>query len=102
MLHAVWTAGAMLGWVTVGLAAVRARCLLVGHDDGFAREPKRLFLRCAACGRRTTGWAISTSAPRASSRLRGQTAPMPAARADVFPHPARALQLVRENRDKAG
>ena len=63
ILRGVWAVGATLGHLTVGLAAVRTHCLLAGHDDGFAREPNRLFLRCATCGRRTNGWAIATSAP---------------------------------------
>jgi hypothetical protein len=36
----------------------RLRCLVFGHDDTLAREPKRLFLRCDLCGRQTRGWTI--------------------------------------------
>ncbi len=41
----------------------RLRCLILGHEDAFARQPRRLMLRCAACGRETVGWAIGPSAP---------------------------------------
>ena len=41
----------------------RLRCLILGHDDSFAREPRRLMLRCEACGRETAGWAIGGGGP---------------------------------------
>jgi hypothetical protein len=44
----------------------RLRCLVVGHDDAFARGPKRLFLRCDTCGRETPGWTIGP--PQAAVR----------------------------------
>ena len=45
----------------------RLRCLL-GHEDTFAREPRRLRLRCTVCGRQTVGWAIGPgTAPVATS-----------------------------------
>ena len=72
--RAVYSAGAILRHVAVRLAAVRVHCLLFGHDDGFAREPNRLFLRCGECGRSTRGWAIATSAPRVAAQLPGQNA----------------------------
>jgi hypothetical protein len=68
-LRAVGLARETLRQFTVGLAAVRMRCLLFGHDDRIAREPNRLLLRCDECGRRTPGWAIATSAPRRDARL---------------------------------
>jgi hypothetical protein len=71
-LRAVYWAGAILRHVAVRLAAVRVHCLLFGHDDGFAREPNRLFLRCGECGRSTRGWTIATSAPRVAAQLPGQ------------------------------
>jgi hypothetical protein len=40
------------------LLHLRVRCLLVGHEDTFRREPHRLFLRCAVCGRATRGWQV--------------------------------------------
>jgi hypothetical protein len=43
---------------------LRLRCLLLGHEDGFAREPDRLRLRCARCGRATAGWAIGPGTSR--------------------------------------
>jgi len=43
----------------------RLRCLIMGHEDAFARRPHRLMLRCAACGRETVGWAIGPAAPTA-------------------------------------
>lgn len=51
------------GWVY----PTRWGCLLVGHDDQLAREPRRLFLRCGACGRCTRGWAIGTNPPRVTA-----------------------------------
>lgn len=41
----------------------RLRCLILGHEDAFARAPHRLMLRCGTCGRETIGWAIGPSAP---------------------------------------
>ena len=68
------------------LAAVRAatrrglrfriRCLLMGHEDSFKRQPRRLMLHCATCGRQTVGWAIGPgtlavmAAPRTSPQRR--------------------------------
>jgi len=56
--------------MTGGIAAIarrglrfRLRCLFMGHEDAFARQPHRLMLRCAACGRETAGWAIGPSGP---------------------------------------
>jgi hypothetical protein len=46
----------------------RLRCLLFGHDDTLAREPRRLFLRCDLCGRQTRGWTIGPP-PEAAGRL---------------------------------
>jgi hypothetical protein len=68
-LRAVGLARATLRQFTVGLAAVRMRCVLFGHDDRIARELNRLLLRCDECGRRTPGWAIATKAPRLDARL---------------------------------
>ncbi len=57
-------------------ASQRFGCIasLFGHDDGFAREPNRLFLRCGECGRSTCGWAIASSAPRVAAQLPVQNA----------------------------
>jgi hypothetical protein len=41
----------------------RIRCLLLGHEDSFARQPRRLMLRCATCSRETVGWAIGPGTP---------------------------------------
>jgi hypothetical protein len=41
----------------------RLRCLILGHEDSFAREPRRLMLRCGTCGRETVGWTIGPGAP---------------------------------------
>jgi hypothetical protein len=41
----------------------RLRCLILGHEDTFARQPRRLMLRCATCGRETVGWAIGPGVP---------------------------------------
>jgi hypothetical protein len=46
---------------------VRLRCLLLGHEDSFGREPHRLMLRCTACGRETVGWSIGRGAPVVSA-----------------------------------
>lgn len=45
----------------------RLRCLILGHEDAFGREPHRLMLRCTACGRETVGWAIGPGAPAMST-----------------------------------
>ncbi len=56
--------------VVVGLRSLarrgvrfRLRCMVLGHDDSFLREPQRLSLRCTACGRETAGWSIGPGAP---------------------------------------
>jgi hypothetical protein len=78
-LRAIWVAGGTLCQVTVGL--VRLHCLVFGHDDGFAREPNRLFLRCGDCGRTTRGWVIASSVPRVTAPvLRRSLALTPAGR----------------------
>jgi hypothetical protein len=41
----------------------RLRCLILGHEDSFGRQPHRLMLRCTACGRETAGWSIGRDAP---------------------------------------
>ena len=51
----------------------RLRCLIMGHEDAFARQPHRLMLRCAACGRETVGWAIGPGAPTAAVATRHAT-----------------------------
>jgi hypothetical protein len=53
----------------------RLRCLMLGHDDSFAREPRRLMLRCAACGRETPGWPIGPD--RAVPRTARPASPSP-------------------------
>ena len=52
---------------------LRLRCLILGHEDSFGREPHRLMLRCTACGRETVGWSIGRGAP--ASMASGQTSP---------------------------
>jgi hypothetical protein len=49
------------------------RCLILGHEDSFGREPHRLMLRCTACGRETAGWSIGRNPPVAMAT--GQTSP---------------------------
>ena len=51
----------------------RLRCLILGHEDAFARHPYRLMLRCAACGRETAGWAIGPGASTAAVVTRPAT-----------------------------
>jgi hypothetical protein len=51
------------------LRLVSVRCLMIGHDDLLAREPHRLFLRCAECGRCTRGWVIGTNPPRVTAPI---------------------------------
>ena len=56
----------------------RLRCLILGHEDSFGREPHRLMLRCTACGRETVGWPIgrSTSGALATVQMApGRTTP---------------------------
>ena len=50
----------------------RLRCLMFGHDDTLAREPRRLFLRCELCGRQTCGWTIGPP-PGTAQRLVSST-----------------------------
>lgn len=41
----------MWNWIT---------CYLSGnHEFGIACEPGEIFLRCAHCGKRSAGWALS-------------------------------------------
>jgi hypothetical protein len=47
----------------------RLRCLLGGHSDYLAREPRRLFLRCVDCGRCTRGWVIGLDPPRVTAPI---------------------------------
>jgi hypothetical protein len=56
----------------------RLRCLILGHDDSFGRQPRRLLLRCTACGRETVGWDIGPgAAPPAAPRIApDRTAPL--------------------------
>ncbi len=51
------------------------RCLIFGHDDQLGREQHRLFLRCADCGRCTSGWVIGTNAPRMTAPVARRVAP---------------------------
>jgi len=61
------------GWYRRAFTALRAavrrslrfrlRCLIFGHEYSFARQPHRLMLRCASCGRETVGWAIGPGTP---------------------------------------
>jgi len=43
---------------------MRLQCLVHGHQDLWNREPRRVFLRCAECGRETPGWTLDLPAPR--------------------------------------
>jgi hypothetical protein len=58
----------------------RLRCLILGHEDSFAREPRRLMLRCATCGRETVGWAIGPGAPVVTAPRRESPSRMAAGR----------------------
>jgi hypothetical protein len=75
-LRAVCFAGAAMHHATLGLGAVRLRCLLAGHDDRFKRLPDRLSLRCEECGRVTRGWAIATNAPRLTAPIINRKPPL--------------------------
>ena len=66
-------AGASLRTLARRGVQFRLRCLLLGHEDSFGREPHRLRLRCTACGRETVGWPIGRST--AGARITAQTAP---------------------------
>ena len=81
---------------------LRVRCVLLGHDDTFARAPHRLFLRCAVCGRETSGWSIGRAGSSPSER--GTTAdarvprlPLEAPAGSVWAHWRKARGL-REGR----
>jgi hypothetical protein len=69
-LRAIAMAGAGLRAGLAALGAIRVRCLLGGHDDAFAREPHRLYLRCRECGRSTHGWAVGGHPAPVSYRSR--------------------------------
>lgn len=81
----------------------RLRCLILGHEDAFARQPRRLMLRCGACGRETVGWAIGPNGPvptpaLASSSVR-RAAPFDTA-VRVGPWTLRGGKGRRERRDR--
>jgi hypothetical protein len=94
-LRVVRSAGAMVRHLAVGLTVVRMHCLLFGHDDGFAREPHRLFLRCGECGRSTRGWAIASSVPRVAAQVPVQNARASVQR-DLSPRSSPTLRLLRK------
>jgi hypothetical protein len=66
---------------------------MIGHDDQLAREPYRLFLRCAECGRCTRGWVIGANPPRVTAPIVSRAASRAArsSRADVHRQVATAL-----------
>lgn len=71
----------MLNELLRAFSPARFRCLLLGHDDTLAREPKHLFLRCDRCGRQTRGLTIGPPpgtaerlAPRFRTRRSANTA----------------------------
>ncbi len=101
-LSAVWFAGAAVHHATLGLGAVRLRCLLVGHDDRFKREPDRLYLRCEECGRMTRGWAIATNAPPHTAPLIARKAPIVPFRSTAPHADSPTLHLVRDQRRGVG
>jgi len=101
-LRAVRFAVSALRHFTLGRAVTRMRCLVIGHDDGLAREPKRLYLRCAECGRSTRGWAIATTSPRLTAPV---TVRKPLVRDVPREHARRhapALRVLRKEPDEAG
>jgi len=51
------------------LRVFRLRCLVGGHSDYLAREPRRLFLRCGECGRCTRGWVIGLDPLRVTAPI---------------------------------
>ena len=102
ILRAVYSAGAMLRHAAVGLAAIRVHCLLYGHDDVFAREPNRLFLRCRECDRATRGWAIATSVLRVAAQLPGQNARTRTVQIDRSRRSSSTLRLLRNEPDGSG
>lgn len=58
-------------------------CYLSGrHDYGIWCEPGAIFLRCAHCGRRSSGWAITEKVAAAATATVTQ-ARQPAGRAKV-------------------
>jgi hypothetical protein len=36
------------------------KCLMLGHEDRIRRDPGRIYLECAECGRQTKGWNVTT------------------------------------------
>jgi hypothetical protein len=98
-LRAAWFAGAAMHHATLGLGAVRLRCLLAGHDDRLKRLPNRLFLRCEECGRVTRGWTIAANAPRLTAPLARK--PLALSRPNLRLIESSALNLLHHQRDKA-
>lgn len=81
----------------------RIRCLVMGHEDSFARQPRRLMLRCATCSRETVGWAIGPGTPAVMAAPRPAPAPRTAAvdaPIRVGPWTLRRREGRREARDR--
>jgi hypothetical protein len=95
-------AGAAMHHATLGLGAVRLRCLLVGHDDRLKRLPNRLFLRCEECGRATRGWTIAANAPRLTAPVITRQSPVVPFRSKRRIVESPTLHLLHHQRDKAG
>jgi hypothetical protein len=88
-LRSAACAAMRLGRVCAAFRPARMRCLIAGHDDRVSRGTGRLALVCNDCGRRTAGWAIGPSGPRASNRL-GSRRPIGA----DLPSTQRQLRLI--------
>jgi hypothetical protein len=95
-------AGAAMHHATLGLGAVRLRCLLAGHDDRLKRLPNRLFLRCEECGRVTCGWTIAANAPRLTAPLITRQPPVVPFRSNRRRIEPPTLHLLHHQSNKAG
>jgi hypothetical protein len=82
---------------------IRLRCLVLGHEDSFARDSQRLRLRCATCGRETAGWTVG---PGASAVMATPDGPPSRGRLAVaaafrwWPWVRRLWQARRETRER--
>ena len=96
------------GWYRRAFTALRAavrrslrfrlRCLIFGHEYSFARQPHRLMLRCASCGRETVGWAIGPGTPAVMAAPR----PAPARRTAAVDAPIRVGPWTLRRREGRG
>jgi hypothetical protein len=47
---------------------VTVSCLIWGHEDRIRHSAARVYLECAACGRETPGWQLTSHPERTTAR----------------------------------